>query len=99
MIGICAAGLLIYRDKIRLNRYIWPKIMKIAYKRNNFMIHLRGTPPVKTVSIFVVTKEVFVLTILIDPRKPYRPSSLLIIKLPKELGGWLWSIMHSSGTL
>ena len=41
MIGVCAAGLLIYRDKLRINRFAWPKILKIAYKRNNFYIKVR----------------------------------------------------------
>lgn len=41
MIGVCAAGLLVYRDKLRINRFAWPKILKIAYKRNNFYIKVR----------------------------------------------------------
>jgi len=41
MIGVCATGLLVYRDKLRINRFSWPKILKIAYKRNNFYIKVR----------------------------------------------------------
>ena len=40
-IGVCASGLLIYRDKLRINRFAWPKILKISYKRNNFYIKIR----------------------------------------------------------
>nr|AUG84435.1 cora [Platynereis dumerilii] len=41
MIGVCASGLLIYRDRLRINRFAWPKILKISYKRNNFYIKIR----------------------------------------------------------
>uniref|UniRef100_A0A672FDU1 Erythrocyte membrane protein band 4.1 like 1 n=1 Tax=Salarias fasciatus TaxID=181472 RepID=A0A672FDU1_SALFA len=33
MLGVCANGLLIYRDRLRINRFAWPKILKISYKR------------------------------------------------------------------
>ncbi|XP_070555242.1 protein 4.1-like isoform X40 [Ptychodera flava] len=41
MLGVCANGLLIYRDRLRINRFAWPKILKISYKRNNFYIKIR----------------------------------------------------------
>ncbi|KAF0294105.1 Band 4.1-like protein 3 [Amphibalanus amphitrite] len=41
MLGICASGLLVYRDKLRINRFAWPKILKISYKRNNFFVKIR----------------------------------------------------------
>lgn len=41
LIGVCASGLLIYKEKLRIHRFAWPKIMKIAYKRNNFYIKVR----------------------------------------------------------
>ncbi|XP_055956547.1 band 4.1-like protein 1 isoform X4 [Patella vulgata] len=41
MLGVCASGLLVYRDKLRINRFVWPKILKISYKRNNFYIKIR----------------------------------------------------------
>jgi len=41
MIGVCATGLLVYRDKLRICRFSWPKILKISYKRNNFYIKVR----------------------------------------------------------
>lgn len=41
MVGVCSSGLLVYRDRLRINRFAWPKILKIAYKRNNFIIKLR----------------------------------------------------------
>lgn len=49
MLGVCANGLLIYRDRLRINRFAWPKILKISYKRSNFYIKIRpgevGTTP------------------------------------------------------
>lgn len=40
-LGVCASGLLVYRDRLRINRFAWPKILKISYKRNNFYIKIR----------------------------------------------------------
>ncbi|KAK2090709.1 hypothetical protein P7K49_031966 [Saguinus oedipus] len=37
MLGVCASGLLIYRDRL----FAWPKVLKISYKRNNFYIKIR----------------------------------------------------------
>ncbi|BFY99164.1 hypothetical protein BsWGS_02203 [Bradybaena similaris] len=41
MVGVCCSGLLIFRDKLRLNRFVWPKILKLSYKRNHFYIKIR----------------------------------------------------------
>ncbi|XP_030800208.1 band 4.1-like protein 2 isoform X4 [Camarhynchus parvulus] len=41
MLGVCANGLLIYKDRLRINRSAWPKILKISYKRSNFYIKVR----------------------------------------------------------
>ncbi|XP_060738742.1 band 4.1-like protein 2 isoform X2 [Tachysurus vachellii] len=41
MLGVCANGLLIYKDCLRINRFAWPKILKISYKRSNFYIKIR----------------------------------------------------------
>ncbi|XP_049554245.1 band 4.1-like protein 3 isoform X14 [Orcinus orca] len=41
MLGVCASGLLIYRDRLRINRFAWPKVLKISYKRSNFYIKIR----------------------------------------------------------
>lgn len=41
MMGVCSSGLLVYRDRLRINRFAWPKILKISYKRNNFYIKIR----------------------------------------------------------
>ncbi|XP_035384972.1 band 4.1-like protein 2 isoform X8 [Electrophorus electricus] len=41
MLGVCANGLLIYKDRLRINRFAWPKILKISYKRCNFYIKIR----------------------------------------------------------
>ncbi|CAG0879754.1 unnamed protein product [Darwinula stevensoni] len=41
MLGVCASGLLVYRDRLRINRFAWPKILKISYKRSHFYIKIR----------------------------------------------------------
>jgi ACR3 family arsenite efflux pump ArsB len=40
-VGVCAIGLVIYKDQIRLHRYPWAKILKIAYKKNKFLVKIR----------------------------------------------------------
>uniref|UniRef100_A0A8C4RC65 Erythrocyte membrane protein band 4.1 like 2 n=1 Tax=Eptatretus burgeri TaxID=7764 RepID=A0A8C4RC65_EPTBU len=40
-LGICASGLLVYKDHLRINRFPWAKILKISYKRNSFYIKIR----------------------------------------------------------
>ncbi|XP_077480358.1 uncharacterized protein LOC144091687 [Stigmatopora argus] len=40
-LGVCGSGLLVYRDRLRINRFSWPKILKISYKRNNFYVKIR----------------------------------------------------------
>ncbi|KAG8133487.1 hypothetical protein E2320_011275, partial [Naja naja] len=55
MLGVCASGLLIYRDRLRINRFAWPKVLKISYKRNNFYIKIRPgevkAPPKKFLTL------------------------------------------------
>ncbi|XP_065576656.1 uncharacterized protein LOC136037773 isoform X2 [Artemia franciscana] len=41
LLGVCASGILIYKDRLRINRFAWPKILKISYKRNRFYIKIR----------------------------------------------------------
>ncbi|KAK6633178.1 hypothetical protein RUM43_012922 [Polyplax serrata] len=41
LLGVCSSGLLVYKDKLRINRFAWPKILKISYKRHNFYIKIR----------------------------------------------------------
>lgn len=56
MLGVCASGLLIYRDRLRINRFAWPKILKISYKRNNFYIKIRpGEVRAMTICIMIIT--------------------------------------------
>ncbi|CAL8069280.1 unnamed protein product [Orchesella dallaii] len=40
-LGVCASGLTVYRDRLRINRFAWPKILKISYKRQHFYIKVR----------------------------------------------------------
>ncbi|XP_050541075.1 protein 4.1 homolog isoform X2 [Daktulosphaira vitifoliae] len=41
MLGVCSSGLLVHKDRLRINRFAWPKILKISYKRNHFYIKIR----------------------------------------------------------
>ena len=51
LLGVCASGLLVYKDKLRINRFSWPKILKISYKGKAFIIRVR--PGEVSVSIFI----------------------------------------------
>jgi hypothetical protein len=42
LLGVSASGLMVYRDHLRINRFAWPKILKISYKRNYFYLKLRA---------------------------------------------------------
>ncbi|KAK7099707.1 hypothetical protein V1264_022779 [Littorina saxatilis] len=53
MLGVCASGLQVYREKLRISRFVWPKILKISYKRRHFYIKVRpsdNAPQENTVS-------------------------------------------------
>ncbi|XP_074593956.1 uncharacterized protein LOC141849499 isoform X4 [Brevipalpus obovatus] len=41
MIGVCASGLSVYKDRLKMNRFAWPKILKISYRRNSFYVKIR----------------------------------------------------------
>ena len=41
LFAVLFSGILVYRDRLRINRFAWPKIIKISYKRNGFYIKLR----------------------------------------------------------
>ena len=40
-IGVCAGGIMIYKDKLQISRFVWPKVVKMSYRRNKFYIKLR----------------------------------------------------------
>ncbi|KAL5005287.1 hypothetical protein ScPMuIL_018743 [Solemya velum] len=40
-LGICASGLIVFKDKLAISRFVWPKILKISYRRNKFYIKIR----------------------------------------------------------
>lgn len=40
-IGVCASGLYVYQQRLKINRFAWPKILKISYKRTSFYIKIR----------------------------------------------------------
>uniref|UniRef100_A0A673YAB4 Protein 4.1 n=1 Tax=Salmo trutta TaxID=8032 RepID=A0A673YAB4_SALTR len=41
MLGVCSGGLMVYKDKLRINRFPWPKVLKVSYKRSSFFIKIR----------------------------------------------------------
>ncbi|XP_061531099.1 uncharacterized protein LOC133401760 isoform X4 [Phycodurus eques] len=40
-LGVCSGGLMVYKEKLRINRFPWPKVLKISYKRSSFFIKIR----------------------------------------------------------
>uniref|UniRef100_A0A8C4Z1G8 Protein 4.1 n=1 Tax=Gadus morhua TaxID=8049 RepID=A0A8C4Z1G8_GADMO len=40
-LGVCSGGLMVYKDKLRINRFPWPKVLKLSYKRSSFFIKIR----------------------------------------------------------
>jgi erythrocyte membrane protein band 4.1 len=40
-IGVGASGVSIFRENLRINRFVWPKVLKISYRRNKFLLLIR----------------------------------------------------------
>ena len=40
-IGVGASGISVYRENLRINRFVWPKVLKISYRRNKFLLRIR----------------------------------------------------------
>lgn len=40
-VGVGASGITIYKDKQQINRFVWPKVLKMSYRRNKFYIKIR----------------------------------------------------------
>ncbi|KAH9523578.1 hypothetical protein Btru_040380 [Bulinus truncatus] len=41
LLGVGSTGISVYRDNLRINRFVWPKILKISYRRNKFLLRIR----------------------------------------------------------
>lgn len=41
MLGVCSSGLMVYKERLRINRFPWPKVLKVSYKRSSFFIKVR----------------------------------------------------------
>ncbi|KAF8564495.1 hypothetical protein P879_11849 [Paragonimus westermani] len=39
--GVGFHGIVIYRDRLRIGRFAWPKVLRISYKKNNFYLKIR----------------------------------------------------------
>lgn len=111
MLGVCANGLLVYKDRLRINRFAWPKILKISYKRNNFYIKIRPGEVCRLINIqreyniwwplqnWICKTEMS--SFPFDRQSSLRAqwdSSSRIIDLPKGCGKSVWRITVSSGT-
>ncbi|KAH0619072.1 hypothetical protein JD844_018706 [Phrynosoma platyrhinos] len=82
MLGVCANGLLIYRDRLRINRFAWPKILKISYKRSNFYIKIRpGELDTRNKTIKrpfpVPISQLLLFLLLVSPEPP--PKGFLVM--------------------
>lgn len=51
-LGVCSSGLMVYKDKLRINRFPWPKVLKISYKRSSFFIKIRASEVKKDLRFF-----------------------------------------------
>ena len=40
-LGVCASGIIVYKDKVQMNRFVWPKVLKMSYRRKKFYIKIR----------------------------------------------------------
>ncbi len=45
-LGVCSQGLLVYHQGLRVRRYAWPRILRLAYHTRTFLITLRPSPPI-----------------------------------------------------
>uniref|UniRef100_A0A1I8GUV2 FERM domain-containing protein n=1 Tax=Macrostomum lignano TaxID=282301 RepID=A0A1I8GUV2_9PLAT len=41
-IGVCFGGVLVYKDRMRISRFAWPKILRISYRKNLFYLKIRS---------------------------------------------------------
>lgn len=41
-VGVSAGGITIFRDGIKMNKFPWPKILKIAYRKKTFYLKIRA---------------------------------------------------------
>lgn len=40
-LGVGFHGIVIYRDRLRIGRFAWPKVLRISFKKNNFYLKIR----------------------------------------------------------
>jgi hypothetical protein len=53
-VGVCASGLMVYKDRVRIRRYAWVRIMKVTYKGCNFYVSLRPVKVCVSSSVHVI---------------------------------------------
>lgn len=106
MLGVCSSGLLVYRDKLRINRFAWPKILKISYKRNNFYIKVRPGEVRQHLVLFIWSTavgvnmfetHVFLFSFSWSSSRAQSGLNSPITKQQRDSGKFVWSITPSSG--
>ncbi|KAM9436907.1 protein 4.1b isoform 1-T2 [Clarias gariepinus] len=40
MLGVCANGLMVYEDETKTQSFIWPSVLNMSYRRNNFQANI-----------------------------------------------------------
>ena len=40
-VGVSATGIHIYRERVKVNRFPWPKVLKMSYKNKTFYVKIR----------------------------------------------------------
>ncbi|KAK7157754.1 hypothetical protein R3I93_009061 [Phoxinus phoxinus] len=41
MLGVCSEGLMVYEDEIKIDVFLWPRVLKISHKRSTFLLKIR----------------------------------------------------------
>ncbi len=102
LVGVSASGLLVFRDHLRINRFAWPKILKISYKRNHFYLKLRPSEVIlffKSFKLLLQFKEIkfSYLNLSLKNMKQQLDFDAQIIRQQNACGRSPWNIMPSLG--
>ncbi|KAL5968076.1 Band protein 3 [Taenia solium] len=63
-IGVGYSGIVVYRDRVRIGRFAWPKVLRISYKKNYFYLKIRPD----YASSLTEPEEAVVGFLLLDPQ-------------------------------
>ena len=87
MLGVCSSGLQVYREKLRISRFVWPKILKISYKRRHFYIKIRPSDVSETCrgNLRIVG---FLLLVLLVLSGFYQTVTVCLVLWSVDAFGW-----------